>query len=62
MATPAQTRATTKYIKDHTRQYVIRCNKKTDADLIAKLDAQDNITQYIKDLIRGDIEYHWVDM
>ena len=56
MATPAQVKATTTYIKKHLRQYVIRANKETEADLVAWLDAQENVTQYLKGLVRADMK------
>lgn len=56
MATSAQTRATTKYIKEHTRSYTIRCNNETEADVIEFLNGKDNVTAYIKDLIRRDMK------
>ena len=55
MATAAQVRATTKYIKEHTRSYTIRCNNETDADIIEFLGAKDNVTAYIKGLIKREI-------
>lgn len=56
MATSAQTKATTKYIKDHTRTYVFRCNNDGDADLIAWLESRPNVAGYIKSLVRADME------
>lgn len=54
MTSPAQTKATVKYIKEHTRTFTFRCNKTTDADIIARLSAKDNVSGYLKELIRKD--------
>ena len=35
----AQVKATTKYIKNHMRTFVCRCNNETDADVIRYLNA-----------------------
>lgn len=45
-----------KYKKENERQYIIHINKKTNADIIAKLDSVPNKQKYIFDLIRKDIE------
>lgn len=45
-----------KYQKTGMRQYGFRFVKTTDADIIDRLDAQDNKLGYIKRLIREDIE------
>lgn len=51
----AQLRAQAKYDKDNTVQFKLKLNKKTDADIIKRLSAADNIQGYIKELIRLDI-------
>lgn len=51
----ARIRANTKYNKNNTKQYPIRLNLNTDADIIDKLSSVDNIAGYIKELIREDI-------
>ncbi|KAB1642798.1 hypothetical protein [Adlercreutzia muris] len=56
MATPAQTAAVAKYIKNHTRRFTIQFHKDNEADVIEHLEAQENVTQYIKGLIRADME------
>lgn len=43
------------YDRASARTYSLKFNRKTDADLIAMLDRQDNVQRYIKDLIRADI-------
>lgn len=44
----------TKYIKDNLRRFEIKLNKNTDADLIAWLNRQKPVNQYIKNLIEQD--------
>jgi hypothetical protein len=56
MATQAQTRATTKYIKNHTRQYVVRFHNEREADMIEWLAETGNVTQTIKRLIREEMD------
>lgn len=41
---------------ENIRQYTLKVAKKTEGDIIAKLDAQENKAGYIKALIRADIE------
>lgn len=55
MATAAQVKATTKYIKEHTKRYVIQCNNEKDADIIDFLARQDNVNGFLKALIREKI-------
>lgn len=55
MATAAQVKATTKYIKEHTKRYVIQCNNEKDADIINFLARQDNVNGFLKALIREKI-------
>ena len=54
-ASKAQLRAQAKYDKDNTVQIKLKLNKKTDADIIARLAEADNVQGYIKELIRADI-------
>ena len=55
--TEAQKRATLKYEKANTRQYHLKLNLKTDADIIARFAQKGSVQGYIKDLIRRDIKY-----
>ena len=57
MTTKAQARATEKYQKENTKLMTIRLNRKTDADIIAKLEQVESKQGYIKDLIRKDLNY-----
>ena len=43
-----------RYDKDNTVQFRLKLNKKTDADIIEKLNSVDNKQGYIKRLIRED--------
>ena len=56
MAIPAQSKATTKYIKTHMRQFVIRCHNERDADVIEYLEGCGNIQGEVKRLVREEIE------
>ena len=53
--TEAKRRAIQKYDSSNTRQIHLKLNLNTDADILAKLDEQDSIQGYIKELIREDI-------
>lgn len=44
-----------RYDKANTIQIKLKLNKKTDADIISKLDSEPNKQGYIKELIRADI-------
>ena len=48
--------ANAKYAKDNTKGYYIRFVKKTENDMIDWLEAKDNKSGYIKDLIRADMK------
>ena len=52
----AQKRATLKYDKQWAKQILLKLNKKTDADILQKLDEVGNKQGYIKGLIREDIK------
>lgn len=56
MVSAAQVKATTKYIKEKTRRYVVQCNRQYDADIIEFLEGKPNVAGYIKELIRKDIQ------
>lgn len=49
-----------RYDKENTVQFRLKLNKKTDADVIEKLQSVDNKQGYIKDLIRADISDEWI--
>lgn len=47
--------AKNRYDKANTKQVKFKFNLKTDADILAHLDAQENVQGYVKALIRADI-------
>lgn len=57
--TPSQRRAKIvqgdKWDRENTRQVKLKLNLRSDADILAQLDAQQNRQGYIKRLIREDI-------
>lgn len=52
----AQKRAVAKYDAANTKSYLLKLNRKTDADIIAHLDQQPNKLAYLKKLIRDDMQ------
>ena len=44
-----------RYDASHTKQIVLKLNRRTDADILQKLDAVPNKQGYIKQLARADI-------
>lgn len=46
-----------RYDANHARNYGLKLNRATDADLIAKLDSVSSVNGYIRQLIRADIEH-----
>jgi hypothetical protein len=55
MATKAQIKAVDKFNREKTKSVMIRLNKSTDADIIAKLENVPSKMGYIKALIRKDL-------
>lgn len=55
MATSAQTKATTKYIKERQTTFTFRCHNEKDADLIEFLRSQGNVSGYLKKIVREKI-------
>ena len=55
MVRKSQLNAQDKYDAKNTKQFKMKLNIKTDADILAKLDLVDNKQGYIKELIRRDI-------
>ena len=49
-------RAISKYDAENTKRIQLKLNKKTDADILEKLDSVGNKQGYIKTLIRDDIQ------
>lgn len=44
-----------RYVKDHYTNFTIVMSKEKDKDLIAHLQAKENKSEYIKELIRRDM-------
>ena len=55
MSSEAQVRASMKYNSANTVQIKFAFNKKTDADVLEKLNSVPNKQGYIKELVRADI-------
>ena len=55
MATEAQREAVKRYNQAATVQLAVRLNRRTDADIIAKLEQVESKAGYIKQLVRADI-------
>lgn len=55
-ASKAQVRASAKYDKANTKQFILKLNKTTDADIMEKLATVGNMQGYIKELIRQDMK------
>jgi len=51
----AQKRAVLKYDAKNTKQYHLKLNLITDADIIERFDSVESIQGYIKQLVREDI-------
>lgn len=49
-------KAVAKYDKENTVFFGLKLNKKTDSDLIEKLESVANKQAYLKDLIRKDLQ------
>jgi len=56
MTTKAQLKAQAKYDKNNTVQVMLKLNLGSDADIIAKLQAEGNKQGYIKSLVREDMK------
>lgn len=55
MTTKAQSRASAKYDKEHTKGIYLKLNKETDADIIGYLEETENVQGLIKSLIRKEM-------
>ena len=56
MATEAQIKAQKKYDAENTRQVHLKLNRRTDEDVLEKLDSVPSKQGYIKSLIRADLK------
>lgn len=52
-ATAKQMAKITEWQKENVKQYTIRFNRKTDADILEKLSKADSVQGYIKEAIRA---------
>lgn len=55
MATEAQIKAQKRYDAKNTRQLHLKLNRRTDWDVLEKLDSVPSKQGYIKELIRADL-------
>lgn len=55
MASEALKRAKKNYLKK-VRRFGVECNKETESDLIAYLESKQNVSSFIKWLIREDMK------
>ncbi len=56
MASTAQVKATTKYIKERQTTFTFRCHNVKDADMIEFLRSRGNVSGYLKGIIRKDMQ------
>lgn len=56
MLTESQKKAQAKYDKANTRQFHLKLNRRTDGDVLEKLDSVPSKQGYIKELIRADLK------
>ena len=56
VASTAQARATAKYDAANTKQVKIKLNKRTDKDILDRLEKEVNVQGYIKRIIRENIK------
>ena len=52
----AQIKAVAKYDAANTKSFLLKLNRKTDADIIAFLEQQPNKLSYMKKIIRDDMQ------
>lgn len=52
----AQIKAIAKYDAANTKSFLLKLNRKTDADIIAFLEQQPNKLAYMKKIIRDDMQ------
>lgn len=62
MSSKAQSRASAKYDKTHTKGIYLKLNLETDKDIIEFLDGVENVQGYIKGLIRNDENFKYKEL
>ena len=45
------------YIREKYRQIVLKLDKEKDKEIIGKLEQQDSMTAYVRDLIKEDLQH-----
>lgn len=55
MQSDAQKKATAKYQASNRRRFVVNVNRKTEGDLLDWLEMRENVSGYIKSLVRIDM-------
>lgn len=56
MVSKAKIKAQARYDKENTHAYILKLNKKTDADILEKMNDVSNKQGYIKELVRKDMQ------
>lgn len=56
MGKDAVNRAVKKYQKKNTKAFSVRFNKNTEPEIVDKLESQENVTNYVRNLIREDLK------
>lgn len=51
-----------KYIKEKIRRFVLNANRNTEPDLVEYLEKQENLQQYLRDLIRADMKSNYTEI
>lgn len=51
-----QGKAVSNYVRTHMRSYTFRCNNEYDADIIALLEKQPNVSGYVKAVLRDEAQ------
>lgn len=45
------------YIREKYRQFVLKLDKEKDKEIITKLEEQNSMTAYVRDLIKEDLQH-----
>ena len=56
MGKDAVNRAVKKYQKKNTKAFSVRFNKNTEPEIVDKLESQENVTNYVRSLIKEDLK------
>ena len=56
MGKDAVNRAVKKYQKKNTKSFSVRFNKNTEPEIVDKLESQENVTNYVRSLIKEDLK------